>query len=61
MTWKELLVHLKAMEKIGHTSMEQTVFFISGDDVIPLDVFESLRTGDVYFMTNIVNSESNDE
>lgn len=60
MTWRQLLEQLKSMEKVSHTSLDKQVCFI-GDDIIPVDVFESLTSGDTYLMTSVVSNEDGED
>lgn len=59
MTFRELLEMLKSMDQVKHSAMDHTVYFVNGD-VVPLDLFESLKTGEVYFFTHITNEEADD-
>jgi hypothetical protein len=61
MTWRDLLRMLENMEKVGHSSLDHTAHFILGEDVIPVDIFESLSKGEVYLMTHITNEESDND
>lgn len=60
MTWRQLLEQLKSMEKVNHTSLDKQVIFV-GDEVVPLDAYESLTTGDVYFMASITENDDGEE
>lgn len=59
MTWRQLLEQLKSMEKVNHTCLDKQVIFV-GDDVIPVDIFESLSTGNAYFMVSITENEDDE-
>jgi len=47
MTWAELLVLLKSMEESEHTSMTESVSALVDGTFYPLDLSESLSTGEI--------------
>jgi hypothetical protein len=56
MTWRQLLAILQNMEKVNHSCMDKEVMML--DSVVyPIDLHESLHTGDVVFTQSIITEE----